>query len=151
PMDLFAVPAAWFYQARVVLASQRASRDLTPGMTHRLLRLTDRMANGIVVNSNAVARELTLHDGVPKSKIHLVYNGVDTARFRPEGERAALPFPEGSVVIGIVCALRPEKGLLVLIDAFAKVSPAHPEARLLIVGDGPMKAELQSRADDRVH
>jgi glycosyltransferase involved in cell wall biosynthesis len=143
------------YRAPVVLASQRASRSLTPGITRRLLRLTDRMAHGIVVNSQAVARELAAEDGVPPSKIRLVYNGVDTGRFRREGERAPLPWvgaPTGTgVVIGTVCALRAEKGLKLLISAFAKVRPAHPEARLLIVGSGPMLEELRASASDGCH
>src|ERR1039458_3973737 len=63
PMDLFAVPVARLYRAPVVLSSQRAHRALTPGVTRKLLRLTDRMVDGIVVNSRAVARELTEHDG----------------------------------------------------------------------------------------
>src|ERR1039458_6866316 len=50
PMDLFAVPVARLYRAPVVLSSQRAHRALTPGVTRRLLRLTDRMVDGIVVN-----------------------------------------------------------------------------------------------------
>jgi glycosyltransferase involved in cell wall biosynthesis len=41
-----------------------------------------------------------------------------------------------------VCALRPEKGLTTLIDAFAKVHGA----KLLIVGSGPMLGELEARA-----
>src|SRR5262249_9359418 len=58
PLDIFAVPVARWFGAKVVLSSQRASRALTPGMTRRMLRFTDRIADGIVVNSQAVAREL---------------------------------------------------------------------------------------------
>ena len=151
PADLFAVPAARFYRAPVVLSSQRASRALTPGITRRLLRATDRLAHGIVVNSKAVARELVFEDGVPEAKIRLVYNGVDTAHFRREGARAELVLPAGSVVIGVVCALRPEKGLRVLIEAFAKVRAYHREAQLAIVGSGPMLGELQAAAGDGCH
>lgn len=151
PADLFAVPAARFYRTRVVLSSQRASRALTPSITRRLLRVTDRLSHGIVVNSQAVAREISAMDGVPEAKIRLVYNGVDTEHFRREGARAELPFPAGTVVIGVVCALRPEKGLQTLIEAFAKVRPAHPEARLVIVGSGPMLAELQAVAGEGCH
>src|SRR6185436_6643739 len=74
PADLFAVPAARFYRSPAVLASQRASRALTPGTTRRLLRVTDRLAHAIVVNSRAVARELVSEEGVPEAKIRLVYN-----------------------------------------------------------------------------
>jgi glycosyltransferase involved in cell wall biosynthesis len=153
PADLFAVPAARFYRVPAVLASQRAHRALTPGATRHLLRLTDRIADAIVVNSKAVARELTNQDGVPPSMIRLAYNGLDTTVFQPDGARAQLPSAGGGgPVIGVVCALRPEKGLPLLLDAFAKVR----RGKLLIVGSGPMLAELEARArslslGDRCH
>ena len=151
PADLFAVPAATLFRATAVLSSQRASRALTPGATRHLLRVTDRLAHAIVVNSQAVARELTAEDGVPASKIRLVYNGVDTARFQRAGERVELPLPEDGVVVGIVCALRPEKGLNLLMEAFAKIRPAHPSARLVIVGSGPMLDQLRSASCTACH
>ena len=148
PSVLFGVPAARWYRVPVVLSSQRAHRALTPGLTRHLLRLTDRLADGIVVNSEAVARELMAEDGVPRSLLHLAYNGIDTGRFRPEGPTAALPWPEPRVVIGVACALRPEKGLTSLLEAFAQIHRRHPQARLLIVGGGPIEEQLKQRARD---
>jgi glycosyltransferase involved in cell wall biosynthesis len=154
PLDLFAVPVARWYRTPVVLSSMRAHRDLTPGVTRHLLRLTDRMVDGIVVNSRAVARDLTEHDGVPASLLRLAYNGLDTSVFCREGERAVLPWGEaaaGTLVIGIVCALRPEKGLHTLMEAFRKVKATRPGVKLVIVGSGPMLAELQALGDGDCH
>lgn len=147
PLDLFAVPVARWYRTPVVLSSMRAHRDLTPGITRQLLRVTDRIADGIVVNSRAVAGELEAVDRVPASMLRLAYNGLDTSIFRREGERAELPWSQPGVVIGIVCALRPEKGLGLLMEAFRKVKEGRPGIRLLIVGSGPMLAELQASGD----
>jgi glycosyltransferase involved in cell wall biosynthesis len=163
PLDLFGVPVARLFRSPVILSSQRAHRALTPGATRHLLRLTDRIADGIVVNCRSVARELVSQDGVPASRIHLAYNGIDTGVFCPEGAVAEAPWrdaaisvpgprppapgpPVSATVIGVVCALRPEKGLPLLLDAFARVRRSHPEARLLVVGGGPMLAELEARA-----
>jgi len=151
PADLFAVPVARYYRTPVVLSSMRAHRSLTPGATRQLLRATDRMVNAIVVNSLAVARELEHEDGVAPAKIRLAYNGLDTAVFRPEGDRAALPWNHATTVIGIVCALRPEKGLGLLVEAFRKVKTTHPGVKLLIVGSGPMLGELQAAAGEDCH
>jgi L-malate glycosyltransferase len=142
PANLFVIPVARWNRVPVVLSSQRAHRDLTPGVERHLLRLTDGIVDGIVVNSRAVARELEAEDGVPASMIRLAYNGLDTAAFRRDGPRAALPWTDGEPVIGVVCALRPEKGLARLLDAFAKVRGA----KLLIVGSGPVLGELEARA-----
>jgi glycosyltransferase involved in cell wall biosynthesis len=148
PLDLFAVPVARACRIPVVLSSQRAHRSLTPGATHHLLRVMDRVADGIVVNSQAVARELTGEDGVPPSMLRLAYNGLDTGMFRPEGERAELPWTGAPPVIGIVCALRPEKGLATLMEAFRRVKAVHPGVKLLVVGSGPMLPELEALAGD---
>src|SRR5262249_2981743 len=113
PLDIFSVTVGRWFCAQGVRCRPRADGAVTRGLTRRMLRFTDRIADGIVVNSQAVARELSGEDGVPASKVRLVYNGVDTSRFQPEGERATLPWQNG-VAIGVVCALRPEKGLNLL-------------------------------------
>ncbi len=50
------------------------------------------------------------------------------------------------LIIGAVCALRPEKRLDLLLDAFAQVKNESEGLRLLIVGSGPMLASLQERS-----
>src|SRR6516165_4533405 len=50
PANLFGVPAARAFRVPAVLSSQRAHRGLVGGGTRHLLRLTDRMVDGIVVN-----------------------------------------------------------------------------------------------------
>jgi L-malate glycosyltransferase len=147
PMDLFAAPVARWYRTPVVLSSMRAHRDLTPGVRRHLLRMTDRMVDGIVVNSRAVARALAEEDGVPASMVRLAYNGLDTTVFRREGKRVRLPWDEAAVVMGTVCALRPEKGLGTLMEAYRKVKLTHPGVKLVIVGSGPMLGELQAGGD----
>ncbi|MEO8593002.1 MAG: glycosyltransferase [Candidatus Solibacter sp.] len=151
PANLFAVPVARLYRTPVVLSSMRAHRALTPGMTRTLLRATDKVVDGIVINSRAVGRELEVEDNVAPVRMRLAYNGLDTSIFHPEGERASLPWTDATAVIGIVCALRPEKGLGLLVEAFGKVNASRPGVKLLIVGSGPMLATLQSAAGADCH
>lgn len=73
---------------------------------------------------------------LPAARLHYIPNGVDCTRF------AAHP-RNGPPVIGTVAALRPEKRIDRLIDAFALA--AIPDATLLIVGDGPERAALEAR------
>ena len=139
PMNIFAAPVAWLARKPVVLTSQRAHRSLTAGLYHRLLRVTDRITDGIVVNCEFMRRHLMEDEGVPGRLIQLCYNGLDTAVFQP-GER------EGQSTIGVVCALRPEKDLGTLIAAFERVAAVEKGVRLLIVGSGPELAGLQALA-----
>ncbi len=140
PGVLFAVPAARWYRTPLVLSSQRAFRSLTPDK-RPLLRLTDRLAHAIVVNSRAVAEDLMHRDRVPPEKIHYCPNGVDTTRFHPPDSR-----PSGPPQVGIVAMLRPEKNIETLIDAFAASRAAADGARLVIVGGGECEPMLRRRA-----
>jgi glycosyltransferase involved in cell wall biosynthesis len=151
PLNIFGAPVAWLARKPVVLTSQRAHRHLTPGLFHRLLRVTDKLTNGIVVNCEYMRRHLLEDEKVPARMIHLCYNGIDTEVFRPKsaGERAAVHagLENASVVIGVLCALRPEKGLETLVAGFAPVARENDGARLLIVGSGPEKDNLQKQAE----
>ena len=147
PMNIFGVPFAWLARPRVLLSSQRAHRELTPGLNQKLLRVTDRLVDGTVVNCEAMRTHLITDENVPGEHIRLCYNGIDTARFHPHGERP-VEYGESGLVIGVVCGLRSEKGLSTLIDAFARVQADRPDMRLAIIGSGVCLAELQRRAAD---
>ncbi len=141
PTDVFAVPVARLFRVPYVLSSQRAHRTLASRVDRHLLRLSDSLVDGIVVNSRAVARELAEEEKVPESRIHLCYNAIDTSEFSPPPERAPEP-----LVIGAVGLFRPEKGHRTLIEAFARVHRAAPHTRLHLVGGGPLHRDLEELA-----
>jgi glycosyltransferase involved in cell wall biosynthesis len=136
PMNLWGVPAARAAGVGVVLSSQRAHRELVPPLRRHLLRVTDHMTDGVVVNCLAVRRHLVEDEKVPASLIHLCYNGIDTAAFTPE-RRRPVALENVGLTVGCVCAIRPEKDLTTLARAFAAVRHLRPDMRLVIVGSGP--------------
>lgn len=146
PMNVFGVPVARAFGARVVLSSQRAYRELSAPAYRRLLRWTDRVADAIVVNCRALERHLVEDEGVPEGRIRLCYNGIDTELFHPAERRRPAMLDQAECVIGVICALRPEKSLPTLVKAFARL--AQPALRLLIVGSGPELGELQRLAGE---
>jgi glycosyltransferase involved in cell wall biosynthesis len=148
PLNIFTVPVAKLARRPIVLSSQRASRSLTPGLYHRLLRVTDRLVDGIVVNCEYLRKELIDEEQVPARLIHLCYNGIDTSIFGPGDAPVHPGLEDASLVIGVVCALRPEKGLLTLVDAFARIAPKHAGVKLAIVGSGPELGALQARGGE---
>jgi glycosyltransferase involved in cell wall biosynthesis len=144
PANIFGVMAAAFYRTHAVLSSSRSLRELRTPRDRRLLRVTDRFADAVVVNCDAVRRDLIEREGVPASKIRVWYNGIDVERFAgPRVKPDALA--DAGVVIGVVALLRPEKGLDTLVEAFGRVARRHPEARLLMVGSGSMEEQLKAR------
>jgi len=142
PMDIFGAPAARLSLRPVVLTSQRAHRSLTYGARLRVLRITDRLADGIVVNCEFIRRHLIEGEHVGARRIHLCYNGLDERVFSFR-ERPVIP---GKLLtLGCVCALRPEKNLELLIEAFARVRRVNPGCRLLLVGSGPHESMPRDR------
>lgn len=139
PLNIFAVPVARLAGAPAVISSQRGHRDLTTQRLKRLLRITDRLADAVVVNCEYMRQYLIEEEHVVERKVHLCYNGIDTNQYQRRTGKS--PYI-GQVVIGTVCALRPEKGVDTLIRAFATVR--QPGATLVIVGSGPEEARLRA-------
>jgi L-malate glycosyltransferase len=157
PLTCFGVPTARVFGVPVVLSSQRAHRSLR-AQQRWLIRLTDRMVDGIVVNCEAMRRHMVEDEHAAARLIHVCYNWIDTERFHPQpklrpgalaGKRTAnalCALTNASLVIGTVCVLRPEKDLPTLVEAFARVSRITPGLALLIVGSGSMRDALQDQA-----
>ena len=88
--------------------------------------------------------------GVPSSRIVVTSNGVDVEEFRivPPGARPPLPKSFGpGPVLGFVGYIRSWHGLPQVVDLLAH-DPALAGANLLVVGDGPGRAELERRAQE---
>ena len=117
PTNIFAVPVAKLSGVPAVISSQRGHRDLTGESTKRCLRISDRLTDVVVVNCEAMRRYLVDEEGVAESKIRVCYNAVDVGQYR---RRSVSPPWPGKQVIGVVCALRPEKGLDTLLRCIRK-------------------------------
>ncbi|HEY0939929.1 MAG TPA: glycosyltransferase [Steroidobacter sp.] len=89
-----------------------------------------------------------------RSRSSVIYNGVDLSRFSAawfEGttQRAMHGIGENAFVVGTVGRLVAEKNQLPLIDAVAELRALGADAHLMLVGDGPMRAALEQRAEQR--
>ncbi len=85
---------------------------------------------------------------LPRRRLTHVPNGIDCLRFDCGADlayAAAFGLEPGTPVIGTVAALRAEKNLTRLIEAFAQLV-RHRPARLVIIGDGPERTALAGRA-----
>jgi glycosyltransferase involved in cell wall biosynthesis len=84
------------------------------------------------------------------SRVLVLANGIDTDRFAPGprsgGLRRRFGIPEAAPLIGTVARLDPVKNQPLLIAAFRLVLTKRPDAQLVFVGDGPMRAELEAGA-----
>ncbi len=144
---IFALPVARVARVPVMITSQLSYRSILDTKTQRLLRLTDRFADAVLVNCEAIRKYMIEEEHVPADRVELCYNGVETGIFYPAPITRPAALAGASLVIGTVCALRSEKALPLLQEAFSKVLPLHPGLKLLIVGSGVELAQLKKNAD----
>ena len=113
-------------------------------------RLTAGRDDATVCVSEAVARHATSRLGVSPGAVRVIPNGIDLARYAkrpdPEEARRALGLPLSAKVVGAVGRLSAQKGLPVLIEAFAGL---EPDAVLALAGAGEDEAALRALASKR--
>ena len=113
-----------------------------------LARLTDRA----IAVSESTRDFLVRQRHVPASRVRVIWNGAPLDEFAPVAtEKAAavrreLGLPTDAVVIGSIGRLNEQKGHRYLIEAAARVLPAAPRARVLVVGDGDLQGALEEQA-----
>ena len=104
------------------------------------------VANSFVIRDRLVAQ------GIPRSKIAIVNEGMDVeriVRMQAANVHAAFYLPTHAPVVGSVAALVPQKGHHHLIDAAALVVREVPDARFVIVGDGELREALEKHIRDK--
>ncbi len=106
-----------------------------------------RSATALIAVSAEVKRYLQERTGGDRP-IHVVPNGVNPQRFAQTLQPTA-PQTSGAFTVGFVGTLKPWHGLPHLIDAFETLIARVPEARLLLVGDGPEGETLKGDIRDR--
>lgn len=99
----------------------------------------------IVAISDCIARVMR-EFGVPDAKLRTVHSGIDLKRFDvgplPRGD---LGVPDGAPLAGNVAALVGHKDHATLLDAVPHVLKQLPEFRLVIAGEGPLRAALEAQ------
>lgn len=110
-----------------------------------------RAAARIVANSKWVAEQAAA-SGAPRDKISVVYEGADIPpRFTAEQRqraRARWGISQSTPLLGCVGVLLPDKGQEWLIRALAEVKKEFSGAKLLLAGNGPCRARLESLAQE---
>ena len=113
-------------------------------------RWLSRFADSIFAVSEQLRDDLVSRVGIPPSRIDVLYNGVDLTRFTASASSAAvreeLGIGPGDIIVGSVGRLAAVKNYGMLLRAVAATS--LPNLHLVLVGDGPERAQLTSLADE---
>jgi glycosyltransferase involved in cell wall biosynthesis/peptidoglycan/xylan/chitin deacetylase (PgdA/CDA1 family) len=141
-----AAPLAALPAGAVALSSRR-DLGFTKKPSHvRAQRAVNHLVAGVIAVAGAVRRAVAASEGYPESRIHVIYNGVDPARYapRPSSLRAELGVGEDEVLIGTLANFDAIKGYDVLVPAVETVL-ARTRARVVFFGDGPLLEEVRRR------
>lgn len=110
-----------------------------------------RVTPGRVIAVSRAAKQLLVASGVPAGRVRVIYNGIEASYFRDEAAaarrlRGEFGIAPSAPVIGIIARLSAEKGHQQLLRMAREVLATHPDTRFLIVGTGPVEAELRAAA-----
>jgi glycosyltransferase involved in cell wall biosynthesis len=141
--------AAWLAGVPVRVHTQHNTQVFTTyGVRDRFkFRLAARLFSSVVAVGAETDRELA-RAGVSAARRVVIRNGIDVGRYATGAAAgsAVLGSPPGPRVVGTVARLSREKGIDLLVDAFARLVPGDPATRLVIVGEGPERGALEALA-----
>ncbi|MGS1078606.1 glycosyltransferase [Pseudoxanthomonas beigongshangi] len=165
PMRAFApdlVLSYWLYPDAygAMLAARRIGAPLVVGargsdlrvrdaISRRLTRPVLHAARRLLVVSEDLGRVAERDYGAHPDRIRAIPNGCDASIFHPADRaeaRQALDLPADAEVVTYVGRLVPEKGLRELLVAAGELRSTRPRLQLVLVGEGPMHAELAALA-----
>jgi L-malate glycosyltransferase len=144
--NLTMIPAAHLARIPVVIGSHRQIGDLLTPAQFRVQLAAFRICDRVVCNSQAAADRL-VQAGLPERKIAVIGNALPTEAFAETVP--ALPRIEGILRVGMIArmnaAYKNHRGFL---QAAGRLSARFPHIDFVLVGDGPLRPELERQASD---
>lgn len=124
----------------------------TRGFLRRCLTVYTLKQAGQVIAVTEDLKKKMIALGVGPDKIAVVYNGVDSHRFKPMDTlecRKELGLPQDKTILLFIGAFRKIKGVDYLVDAYAKLSENNSagDLSLILIGDGELKNKIKDKID----
>lgn len=114
-----------------------------------LYRLEDRMTGAcamVIAVSESVRRHLIARGIITAERIAAIPNGVNLNLFDPSRFDLRVPLLDDGFTIGSAGRLSAQKGHAVLLDAAPAILARFPGSRIEIVGEGPLRGDLEAQA-----
>jgi glycosyltransferase involved in cell wall biosynthesis len=121
-----------------VIGSERNTNYILKPIQKRAYNLTKNLVDAIIANSQSGADYNAQQTGQPQHKYHVIYNGVDTNRFKPQDKlviRKELNIDENCKLIGMFASFKQQKNHPALIEALTQIKSKGIDFKLLLVGE----------------
>jgi sugar transferase (PEP-CTERM/EpsH1 system associated) len=135
-----------------IIITSRRNEDIGGALRERLNRWTARLDDRVIAVCEVARRAEIERARVSPEHVVTIYNGIDVERFSAtDGDlvirvRRELGIPAGVPLIGAVGRLHPQKDFAGLLDSLTEVQKYVSPVRLLLVGEGELRDDLETRA-----
>ena len=144
--NMMLIPVARFVRVPVVIGSHRQLGDVMTPAQFRAQAATFRWCDAVVCNSRAAAARLAAA-GVRRDKVTVIGNALSPTAF--EGVVPALPGRSGALRVGMVARMNAHyKNHAGFLRIAAEIHKRMPEGEFLLVGDGPLRPEIERLASE---
>lgn len=133
-----------------VLVHTEHARTTFPDKKRRMVaeRLVSRLVDTITAVSTQVKQDLVCYEKIQPQKVQVIWNGIELDV--PSADHSSLDIRDEfhisgeAVLVGVCCRLTAQKGVSYLLKAAPIILQKHPNTIFLIVGDGVLRADLES-------
>jgi glycosyltransferase involved in cell wall biosynthesis len=131
--------------ARRLVSTKHNDDPFRAGAFRFIERALSWRASRVIAITHALARFQVERVGLPSEKVEVIHYGLDDLP-AAWGTNPPDRVPPDARVLLAICRLEPQKGVDVAIRALGDI----PDAHLVVLGEGPQRAELERMADERV-
>ena len=151
--SLYASPIGWLCRVPVIVETPHVRESWRSGWKsgYWIDRMAGRFVTHYIAVSDANAAYLVQEKGLPKRKVVTIHNGSDLSRFDPArrpaaGLRERMQIGADDPVVVVAARLEPQKGHHVLLEAMPAILASFPSTKVVCVGDGSLRSELEAKA-----
>jgi len=145
---VYGVIAAAFTKTKVIFTEHgRFYPDSSTWKRKLINPILNLFTDQVTAISKATKQALVEFENIPEKSIDVVYNGISPLQVIQtdvEKLRIELSVPENHIILGTIARLDPIKNHTMMLKAFALVLEQHPKTRLIIVGDGEERENIET-------
>lgn len=126
-------------------------RALRKGIYRFFDRFSERYVDRFIVVSEVLRKTLINQHKISEGKVVKIYNGIELSEYKPDDSGESLKkikkefgIQEDVFLIGAVGRMVWQKGFEYLIESIPEIIETLPQSKILIVGDGPLRAEMEA-------